>query len=86
MREFLDAVLAFIGSTSLTDEEYGFCQGEIDDTSDNVANYETLLGVLDLREAVSSMKQRLQYYYLAKGVEVDDPSNAKSNILIGSAL
>ncbi len=86
MRAFLDAVLAFIGATSLTDEEFGFCEGEIDDTSDDIANYETLLGVLDLRESVSSMKQRLQYYYLAMGVAVEDPSNAKTNILIGSAL
>jgi hypothetical protein len=86
MRAFLDAVLSFIGATSLTDEEFAYCEEQIEDTSDNVANYNTLLGVLDLRESVSSMKKRLEYYYLAKGVAVEESSNAKSNIFIGGEL
>lgn len=84
MRAILNAILSFIGSTSLTDNEYDSL--EIEDTSDDLANYEALLAVLDSREDVSTQKERLEQYYLAKGVAVSEPVVAKSNILVGGEL
>lgn len=84
MRAILDAILSFIGATSLTDLE--FAGIGLDDTSDDLANYEALLGVLDSRELVSGMQKRLQYYYVAKGVDVPVADLGKSNILIGAPL
>lgn len=84
MRDILNAVLAFIGATSLTDLEYAGLP--IENSSDDVANYNALLGVLDSRESVSNLPQRLQFYYEAKGVAVIAPQTGKSNILIGFPL
>lgn len=86
MRAFLDAVLSFIGATSLTDIEFEFVEGEQEDTSDQLKNYQTLDSVLDSRESVSSLRDRLRYYYLAKGVAVGELETGKSNILIGAPL
>lgn len=87
MRDFLNAILAWIGSTSLTDDEYN----SIDQTGLTVAVYNTALynqvgAVLISREAVSTVTDRLRYFFLAKGVTVDPISSAKSNIYIGDAL
>ncbi len=85
MRAFLDAVLSFIGATSLTDDEFAVCDGMLEDTSDNLKNYQALDTVLESRESVSSNRDRLRYYYLAKGVEVEELKGI-SNILIGAPL
>lgn len=86
MRAFLDAILAFIGATSLTDLEFEYCDEQLSDTLDSLKNYTTLDAVLAARESVSSMRERLRYYYLAKGVAVGEVSEGKSNILIGAPL
>jgi hypothetical protein len=84
MRDYLNAVLSFIGSESLTDDEFDSI--DLEDTNDQVANYNSLLSILQARDVVSGMTTRLQYYYLAKGVEVSAPNNAVSNIFVGSPL
>lgn len=87
MRAFLDAILEFIGSESLTDEEF--------DTTDlpeppaySTLTYLALKEVLESRESVSTQGERLKFYFKAKGVDVgDEPATTpKSNIYIGSNL
>lgn len=84
MREILDAILAFIGAESLTDEEYESI--DPDTLSTDLARYNYLLSVLDSRESVSSLQERLRYYYLAKGVQVPVVDSGKTNIFIGAPL
>lgn len=84
MRDYLNAVLTFIGAESLTDDEFDAI--ELENTLDQVANYNALLDVLQARELVSDMTSRLEHYYLAKGVQVTTPNNAVSNIYVGGCL
>ena len=84
MRASLNAILALIGSVSLTDEEWELI--ELEDGASDVEKYDALIVVLDSRDSVSSTKLRLQYYFLAIGAEVSDPSNAKTNIFVGASL
>ena len=73
-----------IGATSLTDEEFDALT--IEAVNLDVATYEALLAVLDSRELVSNTRDRLRYYYLARGVEVAEVSAGRSNIFVGAAL
>jgi hypothetical protein len=84
MRDFLNAILAFIGSESLTDDE--FDSVDIDDDENNSEVYNALLLILDGRESVTDMASRLKYYYLAKGVSFASDDQGKSNVFIGSKL
>lgn len=84
MRDDLNEILAFIGTSSLTDDEWDGL--DLDGSSTQVEIYTALLGVLESREAVSETRSRLQYYYQAKGVEVSAPSSGRSNIFVGSDL
>lgn len=84
VRGYLNSVLAFIGAESLTDEEFETIT--LENIDDLVANYEALLGILESRDAVSEMTARLQYYYMAQGVQVVPASLAQSNIFVGGAL
>lgn len=85
MREFLDAILAFILCSTLTDDEWATID-DLNDQSYTLANYEALLGILDARESVSQARDRLAYYFKAAGVEIVASSNGKSNIYVGSVL
>ena len=80
----MDAILAFIGSTSLTNDEFDTI--DLESQSYTVECYEALLAVLDSRESVSNARDRLRYYFLARDVSVTETSAAKSNILIGGEL
>ena len=87
LRIFLNNILAFIGTTSLTDEEFDSI--ELEAAGWDQATYDVLSEVLVAREAVSSMQERLKYAFRARGIEVDPSAvstNAKSNILIGGPL
>lgn len=84
LRGYLNYILEFIGTESLTDEEFDSIT--IDDIDDQLAVYNTLLVILQDREVVSDVTAQLQYYFLAKGVNVLDPNNARSNIFVGSEL
>jgi len=84
LRAFLDAILSFINTTSLTDVEFA----TIESTSQTYteAVYLELLAVLDSRETVSTTRDRLRYYFLARGVSVGESSVASSNIFVGDEL
>lgn len=85
MRDFIDAILAFIGTSSLTDVEfddltivsYGYDQ----------ETYEAIDAVLQARDGVSTFRDRLTEYFEAKGVEISTPQpTAKSHIFVGGDL
>jgi hypothetical protein len=84
MRDFLNGILTFIGSTSLTDEEFDTVQST--STVYNQSTYDDLALILQSRESVSTYQDRLISFYKAKGLDVTAASTAKSNILIGSVL
>lgn len=84
MRDDLNAILTFIGTESLTDEEFEAV--DLDNMDDQVAVYEALKVVLEDRELGSAMTTRLQNYFLAKGTSVVSPSSPDSNIWVGSSL
>ena len=86
MRAFLNAILAFIGAESLTDEEFEYCDEQLSSSAYDVATYTALDSVLADRESVSSNRDRLRYYFLARGVAVGELDQGKSNILIGAPL
>jgi hypothetical protein len=76
--------LAFIGAASLSDDEFETVT--IEDQLYLQATYDQLELILDSREAVSAMRDRLKYYFLAKGTEVTQSSTGKSNVFLGDAL
>lgn len=83
-REFLNAILGFISATSLTDIEFALANGTaniFDQTS-----YDDLSRILEAREDVSNMQDRLTHFYLAKGVNVKPVQTGSSNIFIGAVL
>lgn len=84
MRDYLNGILSFIGSESLTDEE--FSSITVTDQNDHLAVYDALLSVLEARDSVSDMTSRLMHYFQAKGVAVSQPVLAKSNIFVGGSL
>ncbi len=87
MREFLDDILDFIGSESLTDDEFDAL--EIDAQEYSKATYDALLAILQARENVSEQTQKLELYFTARGVDhsaASDPKIAQSEIFIGSEL
>lgn len=92
MRDFLDDILGFIGSDTLTDEEF---EGIVlpDPPAYSSETYAALHSALEARESVSDATTRLRHYFLARGLSVGDPNNAgagastpKSKILIGVKL
>lgn len=84
MREFLDAILEAISAASLTDDEYNTIG--LESAGHDVETYNALLALLDSRELISSSRDRLTAYFVARGVSVVESSAAKSNIFVGSGL
>jgi hypothetical protein len=84
MRAFLDAILAVIGSTSLTDVEFATVEATVVDY--NQATYDDLARILEARESISLALGRLLSYYTARGVLVESWNAAKTNIFIGAVL
>lgn len=91
MRDFLNSILDFIESESLTDEEFETIEA-IDPalTEDYTKEvYLALREVLEARENVSNQVKRLKLYFIAKGVDVSSTPSVptpKSNIYIGEPL
>lgn len=87
MRDFLDLILDFIGSESLTDEEYA-SSADLSLTAEYTEEvYDFLRGVLEARENVSEQVDRLSWYFQANGLDVgDDVPSAQSNILVGLVI
>lgn len=87
MRDFLDAILAFINSESLTDEEFETVT--LEEQTYTKETYEQLRTILEAREGVSGQTKKLKLYFIAKGVDLSGASSPKtpnSNIFIGSKI
>lgn len=85
MRDFINAVLAFIGTSSLTDLEFDALT--IEAAGYDAATYTAILAVVDAREAVSNTRDRLRYVFLAKNVSLPaETEGRKSNLLVGGVL
>lgn len=91
LRNFLDEILDFIGSESLTDEEFETVEA-VEPTVEETYTKETYLAlksVLEARDSVSGQPKKLKLYFIAKGVDLSDAGAAKtptSNIFVGSKL
>lgn len=88
MREWLNAILAFIGTTSLTDDEYNSINFlNLENGTYNQAAYDQLSKVLAGRETMSTMQERLAGFFRAKGLtDLTVADTAKSQILVGIPL
>lgn len=84
MRDFLDAILSFIGAASLTNDEFNSLDLSVQEYSVEV--YEALHAILTAREQVSNLRDKLKYYFLAKGVNVTDATAATSKLFLGAVL
>lgn len=88
MRDFLDAILAFINAESLTDDEFDLLpEGTVQSYNEYVYKY--LRSILQARESVSLQLAKLKAFFVAKGVSVVEATATKtpmSQILVGSAL
>lgn len=85
MRVFLNGILSFIGSESLTDDE--FATINLSAQTYSLATYEALRGVLESREMVSYQLQKLKSYFRIKGVSLSEKATKPtSNIFIGATL
>jgi lipocalin len=90
MRDFLNSILDFIGSESLTDEEFDAIEVQGTFVLYSKATYDVLKATIEAREAVTGQSKKLKLYFIARGVDVSDGSTTvhkpKSNILIGMPL
>lgn len=84
MRDFLDAILAFIVAESMTDDEFATVESEL--PIYDQGTYDDLSRILESREAVSTMQERLLAYYTAKGVSINAANTGKSDIFLGAVL
>jgi hypothetical protein len=84
MRTFLDGILAFIGAASLSDVE--FASVDLETAGYDEETYYALSLVLESRESVSTFQDKLEAYFIAKGVDVAVNYEPKSSILIGGGL
>lgn len=86
MRSFLNGILSFIGSESLTDTEFA----SINLTTQNysLATYNALRQVLESREMVSGQLKKLKNYFAIKGTYVAGEPQARptSQIFMGAVL
>jgi len=90
LREFLDEILDFIGSETLSDMEFDDLGGD-DSTLPETYTldvYTALKGVVEDREGVSGQGRKLKAYFQARGLDIDPGlvPTPNSNILIGKAL
>lgn len=87
MRDWLNAILIFIGTSTLTDLEYAAIDTDLLTLNTyNQAAYDALAAVLDSREAVSTLQDRLVAFFEAKGVSVAEADTAKSEIYLGGVI
>lgn len=86
MRVFLDYILSFIGSESLTDSEFDAIPSGLTQNYDT-QTYGALKIVLQEREGVSGQLKRLNAFYVSKGydpsVSIQDPT---SQIFVGAPI
>lgn len=87
MRAFLDAILAAIDASSLTDDEFAYEEVAALTVQDySETTYAAMLAVLDAREVVSTDRDRLKGYFASKGTFVEQTSAARTEIFLGAGL
>lgn len=87
MRDWFNAIFAFIGTTSLTDAEYnGINFTKVNLNVYDQGSYDELSKVLLAREAVSDLQKRLLGVFTAKGATIAPATTAKTNIYLGDVL
>lgn len=86
MRIFLNNILSFIGSESMTDDEFATITTSAEEYSREV--YEQLKAVLQTREGISGQLKKLYSYFTAHGLDLTNTPvrPANSQILIGGPL
>lgn len=86
MRDFLDNILMFIGSETLTDEEFELIA--LSQYGYDKPTFDELRLILEMRDGVTDSVVRLRAMFMAKGTDLSDPnvSLPTSNILIGRRL
>lgn len=86
MRTFLNSILTFIGSSTLTDSE--FATINLTEQTYSIATYNALRSVLESREMVSNQLYKLKGYFKLKGVAVGGEPAVRptSQIFIGGSL
>jgi hypothetical protein len=88
MRDFLDSILLFIGSASLSDNEFESIELE-EPVTYTKETYEALKVILENREGVSGQQEKLRLFFLSKGIDLSESPKAyipNSNIFIGVPL
>ncbi len=86
-RGILNAILVFIGTERLTDDEWSSLSIDEDSTAQD--SYAALLGVLESRDAVSTLTDQLSYYFQAKGLAlsvVEPTPDLSSDFIVGHVL
>jgi hypothetical protein len=84
VRDFLNAILGFIGAASLTDDEFATITA-IAPVYDKEL-YLELLDILNDRESVTQTRERLRWFFLARGIQVGELTGSKSTIYVGEVL
>lgn len=87
VRSFLDSILSFINSESLTDEEFALLpSGTVQSYNEYVYKY--LRSVLQARESISLQLKKLKSFFVAKGVNVSETpvKDPISQIFVGASL
>lgn len=87
MRDWLNSILVFIGTATLTDDEYNSM--DLSHATSGVydqASYDALAAVLKQREAISTLQNKLYGVYLAKGATITQIQIGSSNIFLGDVL
>jgi hypothetical protein len=86
LRNFLNAILAFIGAESLTDLEFNSLSSELVEGY-SLETFEALKAIIEVREGVTDEVERLTYFYMLKGIDVAGiGQRALSEIFIGAAI
>lgn len=84
MRDFLNSILYFIGSESMSDEEFSTVLStyEVYDQS----TYDDLLRIVNVRGSVSNEAERLSGYFTARGANFTPANIGRTNIFMGCPL
>lgn len=87
MREWLSSVLVFIGSTSLTDNEWDDVNAlKVTTNVYDQGSYDELSKVLTSRDSVSNYQEKLIALFKVKGFDAVPAKTGKSDILLGMVL
>jgi hypothetical protein len=84
MRNEINVILLFIGTSTLTDNE--FLSINLSEGYSDKDFYDAILAILTARASDTSTINRLYHYFMAMGVSLEAPNTAKCNIFLGAAL